>query len=248
MDNGLPNSGNNSQTPNQKNTPAPETPLPLTPAPSQAQSVVPPQLNLAPTNQPVPPLQNQPATPMNMPPAAQSLNLQPVTSPNLPQAAPQAQPGPAVEPPAKSPHQVAEPTPEKTQEFKNKVIETRIINVLRVLISGGLTLIGFKGLYDSLYFIFVEFKQFESALILHELSRGQINVLILKVGLMLFSTAMSLFFALQIALFHHSKLFKWLKIIAGIVVMIISALVMMYASQIDASALLDKLPTFQFSF
>lgn len=149
----------------------------------------------------------------------------------LPQAAPMATlPPDATEHPAP----IIEQHPIQThpEEFQKLKTKTKILKFLNIIVTAGLTIEGLKGLYESLFFVFIEYQHFEEALVAHEIEGGMINQLALKAGLLIFSTAISLFFAIQMTL-NHTKMLKILHIVAGITVAVVTFAVMYYASSID---------------
>lgn len=127
---------------------------------------------------------------------------------------------------------------ESVERFEKKKTTTFLIKIFQSLTTAALTFQGLRGLYSSLHFIIVEFPIFEQALNEHQLGEETVNTFAIKAGLMILSTAVSLFFAVQLAIFRN-KTVKILNIIIGLVVTVISVLVMHYAQNIH---ILDVLP------
>ncbi len=107
--------------------------------------------------------------------------------------------------------------------------------------TAGLTAQGIRGLYSSIIFIFVEYPKLELALEAHNIPENTINQFALKAGIIIVSTAVNMFFAVQLSL-SQRKTVKVLNIIIGIIINIASFLLMQYSSQIQV---LELLPEFQ---
>jgi hypothetical protein len=92
--------------------------------------------------------------------------------------------------------------------------------------------LGVKGFFDSLYFITVEFQHFENGLENHLVETKLVSQLILKAGLLIFGTALCIFFALQLSLLSKRGN-KWLTIFTSIAVFFISYFVLQHAGTIN---------------
>lgn len=204
------------------------TPIqPVTPAPLIEEAAVIPSSNPF-----VEPVQTLPIISEDIPyikPAIQT------TSTPVAPVAPQQQVmnTPAVQTPLAQPPTTSAPTQANT--VIAQATEETPRSIPKTLAKWGVTLAltvqGMKGLFDSLYFILVEFQNFEKALEEHRVETTLINQLILKAGLLVFTTALSVFFAMQLST-TNSKQTHWLKIIASIIVGITCFLVMYYANTI----------------
>lgn len=106
------------------------------------------------------------------------------------------------------------------QRFEKKRTLSLVVRVTQTITTVILTFQGLRGLYSSLHFIIIEFPIFEQALNEHQLGEETVNTFAIKAGLMILSTAVSLFFAVQLAIFH-SKTIKILNIFTGIFLMYI---------------------------
>ncbi|MEO8581724.1 MAG: hypothetical protein ABI425_04040 [Patescibacteria group bacterium] len=111
--------------------------------------------------------------------------------------------------------------------------------VAKWLVVIALTGLGMKGFFDSLYFILIEFQTFQKDLENHLINTTDINPLILKAGLLVFATALSVFFGMQLTMTSSRKL-HWIKIIASILVGVLCAAVLQYANTITVLSLLKN--------
>jgi hypothetical protein len=117
------------------------------------------------------------------------------------------------------------------QQISNDQPPSKPKILLKWVTMFGLTAIGLKGFIDSLYFILVEFQNFEKALEERLVETALVNQLIMKAVLLIFMTALSVFFASQLSLTHAKKL-HWLKLIASIAVGVACFFVIQYANTI----------------
>lgn len=90
--------------------------------------------------------------------------------------------------------------------------------------------LGVKGFFDCLYFITVEFQNFESGLEKELIETTLVSQLILKASLLVFATALSIFFGLQLTRKGGGK---WLTIWSSMAVFAISFFILQYASTIN---------------
>ena len=187
----------------------------------------------------IPPLQpviNQPLPDTNPPPIPPTPTI---PQPPITAAAPQvatSQIAPDTINPANLPQPKLNVNP---QRFEQKKTLSLVMRIIQSLTTATLTFQGLRGLYSSLHFIIIEFPIFEQALNEHQLGEETVNTFAIKAGLMILSTAVSLFFAVQLAIFR-SKTVKILNIIVGIIITVLSILVMHYAQNIH---ILDSLPS-----
>lgn len=91
-----------------------------------------------------------------------------------------------------------------------------------------LLLQGLWGFYSIMYFIVKEFPIFENALADAVIDTSSINALAIKVGLMVLSTALSFFFAVQITMFTH-RMQKLLGLLSSAVVCVVTFFILQYA-------------------
>lgn len=105
------------------------------------------------------------------------------------------------------------------------------LSIARWVTVLALTVIGAKGFLDALYFNTIEFQNFEKAFEEHLVETQLINQLILKAVLLIVSTALSVFFAMQLSIFSR-KGPQWLRVIFSMMIAIICVFVLQYASTI----------------
>lgn len=114
----------------------------------------------------------------------------------------------------------------------NEPRKLRVIDVARWIVILGLSGIGMRGFFDSLYFILVEFQNFEKALEDNFIETTQVNPLVLKAGLLVFTTALSIFFSMQLTMIPSKKL-RWFRIFTSIIVGIACTAVIQHANTIN---------------
>lgn len=108
----------------------------------------------------------------------------------------------------------------------------RKVEFFRWFVIFGLAGIGMKGFFDSLYFIFVEFQNFEKALEDHLIETAMVQPLILKASLLVFATALCIFFGMQLTM-TKAKHLRFFRIFGSIIVGVACAAVINYAGTIN---------------
>ncbi len=113
--------------------------------------------------------------------------------------------------------------------------DTRKIGIKDVLkwgVAFSLAGVGVKGFFDALYFITVEFQNFEKALENHFVESATFSSLITKASFLVFSTALSTFFGMQLVMTNTKRL-HWLRLASSVIVGLTAFLVIQYASTIN---------------
>lgn len=177
------------------------------------------------------PVQAQAVTPQPAQPA------QPVAVTPQPQQPVQA-PIPIVTAP--QPPLATEDAPEAVERFHQTKLFSTIKRIVHTIVTGALTIQGLYGLYKAINFVFFQLPIFEKALSEQQLGEATVNQFAVNAGLLIFSTAVSMFFAVQMAIFHRKSI-KIIHIIVGILITILSAYVMREASNLNALELLDPI-------
>jgi hypothetical protein len=108
----------------------------------------------------------------------------------------------------------------------------RLVEILRWVTTIGLAGVGLKGFADSLYFILVEFQNFEQALEENLIETANINPLITKASLLVFTTAVAIYFGMQLSMTSTKKL-RLIKVLGSIIVGVCCVLVLQYANTIS---------------
>jgi hypothetical protein len=157
-----------------------------------------------------------------------SVSPAPSATPALPVVTPIAPPAPIpVSPKAAV---IAVPTP--PTETQPKVKHSLVSIIVKWILVVALTAQGLKGFFDSLYFIMVEFQNFEKGVSESLAEPALMNQLMTKAALLIFATALSFFFSLQLTLFQEKGPGK-LKMLMSFAIGISCFFVLHYANTIN---------------
>ena len=175
-----------------------------------------------------------------------SVQGSPPLVPPTPTITPSVSPAPTVTPATPVVTPVAPPTPAPvspkaavvtvptlpTAETQPKVKHSLPSIIVKWVLVVALTAQGLKGFFDSLYFIMVEFQNFEKGVSESLAEPALMNQLMTKAALLIFATALSFFFSLQLTLFQEKGPGK-LKMLMSFAIGICCFFVLHYANTIN---------------
>jgi hypothetical protein len=132
-------------------------------------------------------------------------------------------------------------TPE-TEDFDAPVNPTeKVVDSMAVVrkwavkgIGVALTLQGIHGIYKSVIFILVDYPLLEQQLISHQITQDQVNDFGIRAIMMVISTILSMFFALQITVLRI-KAFKSLKTAVSILLIFTNVMIHDYFASLNSS-------------